>query len=192
MTEWITLVNEADEITGYEEKMKTHVEERLHRAFSLFLFNWEDKKLLIHRRAEGKYHSGGLWTNTCCSHPRKGEELSDAVVRRMGDELGLSFEWDVLQPPADMAPYGQLEELGKFRYYARFEHCAESEIDHVYYLPVKEKSIRLCPDPEEMSECKWVSMEALDQWMAEKPQDFTVWFPQALKFFRERIGQMDE
>lgn len=189
MSEWITWVNEADEIIGYGEKMDTHVKEQLHRAFSLFLFNWKDHKLLIHRRAEGKYHSGGLWTNTCCSHPRKGEELNDAVVRRMKDELGLTFSWDVQSPPADMAPYGKLEELGKFQYYKKYENCAESEIDHVFYLPVKEEGIAIDPDPEEMSECKWITMEELERWMAEKPEEFTAWFPTALEIFRNRIGE---
>lgn len=66
MEELLILVNENDEVIGFEEKMETHIKEKLHRAFSLFIFDKDNEKMLIHKRADGKYHSGGLWTNSCC------------------------------------------------------------------------------------------------------------------------------
>ena len=83
----ITLVNEQDEITGYEEKMKVHELGLLHRAFSVLIFN-KAGQLLIHQRAFSKYHSPGLWTNTCCGHPNKGESNDVAAYRRLGEEMG--------------------------------------------------------------------------------------------------------
>lgn len=172
MEDVLIWVDEQDREIGYGEKWITHQEEHLHRAFSLFLFRENDGKLLIHRRAEGKYHSGGLWTNACCSHPRKGENLRDAVIRRMEEELGLRLPDTALRP-------GSLKELGKFQYYQKYDDCAESEIDHVFYLSVCGDDISLCPDPGEITEVRWVTVRELKDWMAAHPQDFTAWFAPA-------------
>ncbi len=116
-------VDEQDREIGYGEKMDTHRREQLHRAFSLFLYNQKEHRMLLHRRAPGKYHSGGLWTNACCSHPRKVETLIRAVFRRAREELGL-----------ELAPDAPVTEVGKFQYYQKYETCAEHEIDHVFLL----------------------------------------------------------
>lgn len=172
MEDVLIWVDEQDREIGCGEKWITHQEEHLHRAFSLFLFRENDGKLLIHRRAEGKYHSGGLWTNACCSHPRKGENLRDAVIRRMEEELGLRLPDTALRP-------GSLKELGKFQYYQKYDDCAESEIDHVFYLSVSGDCVNLNPDPREIAEVRWVTVGALKDWMAAHPQDFTAWFAPA-------------
>ncbi len=84
----VILVNQDDQVVGEMEKMEAHVKGILHRAFSVFLFN-EAGELLLQQRAFSKYHSGGLWTNTCCSHPAPGEEVVEAALRRLKQELGI-------------------------------------------------------------------------------------------------------
>ena len=121
----LILVDDNDNEIGYGEKMETHITGKLHRAFSLFVFDKKSRSLLIHQRAAGKYHSGGLWTNSCCSHPRKGGALLDAVVRRAHEELGLEI-------PCGDGMVSGLTEVGKFQYFADFGDISEHEIDHVF------------------------------------------------------------
>jgi isopentenyl-diphosphate Delta-isomerase len=87
----ITLVDSNDNVTGYQEKLEVHKEGLLHRAFSILIFNSEGQ-MLIHQRALSKYHSPGLWTNACCGHPNKGEEILDAAHRRLEEEMGFDCE----------------------------------------------------------------------------------------------------
>ena len=89
--EYVVLVDEQDNAIGTMEKQQAHVEGVLHRAFSIFIFNSE-KKLLLQKRASSKYHCGGLWTNTCCSHPREKETILDAANRRLQEEMGMQCE----------------------------------------------------------------------------------------------------
>ncbi|MDO5151637.1 MAG: NUDIX domain-containing protein, partial [Oscillospiraceae bacterium] len=91
MNDLLILTDEMDNEIGYADKMSVHINEQLHRAFSLFIYNEKEQKMLIHRRAIGKYHSGDLWTNACCSHPRKGEELLNSIIRRTKEELGIDI-----------------------------------------------------------------------------------------------------
>lgn len=156
--EQVILVNEHDEITGVMEKMEAHKKALLHRAFSVFVFN-DKNELLMQRRATDKYHSGGLWTNTCCSHPRPGEDVLDAAMRRLYEELGFTTT---------------LSRAFQFRYRADFENgLAEHELDHVftgYY------NGEVFPDPKEVSEIAWWSPQTLDTHMQEHPEIFTAWF----------------
>ena len=107
MNDVLILVDEQDKEIGTEEKIDAHRKGLLHRAFSLFIYDSKLNKMLIQRRAINKYHSGGLWTNACCSHPRKGEDLNTAVYRRTIEELGVSI------PKADYE-IGKIKECGKF------------------------------------------------------------------------------
>ena len=91
--EYVILVDQDDQPLGLMEKMEAHEKGLLHRAFSAFLFN-ADNELLLQKRAKSKYHSGGLWTNTCCSHPRENEKLVDAVKRRLQEEMGIEADID--------------------------------------------------------------------------------------------------
>lgn len=179
----LILVNEQDEEIGVCGKWETHLKHRLHRAFSLFIYNEKDDTLLIHRRAEGKYHSGGLWTNTCCSHPREGEQLTCAVFRRTKQELGLDL--DALCRAEDRLP----EELGSFRYFEKYEIIAEHEIDHVFLLSIGTSDLALDPDPEEIAELQWIRMSELTKWMQESPEQFSAWFAPALRFVREKLNK---
>lgn len=158
----LILVDLDDRETGHGEKMDVHKKGLLHRAFSVFLFNGD--RLLIQRRAEGKYHSAGLWANTCCSHPRIGESLADAAARRLRLECGIE---DVT-----------LREAGRFVYRAVFPNgLTEYEYDHVL---VGEYAGPFTPSPEEASELRYVPVEALKQDMLASPEKYAVWFFTAL------------
>ena len=121
-TEYVILVDQTDQEIGIAEKLAAHLENRCHRAFSIFIFRYlnhpeQSPELLLQQRAFDKYHSGGLWTNTCCSHPRPGEAVLAAGERRLQEEFGI---------PAS------LRALGWFHYIAKFDNgLTENEVDHV-------------------------------------------------------------
>ena len=175
----LILVDDNDNEIGYGEKMETHIMGRLHRAFSLFVFDKNSKTLLIHQRAAGKYHSGGLWTNSCCSHPRKGETLLDAVVRRAYEELGLEI-------PCGDGMVSGLTEVGKFQYFADFGSISEHEIDHVFILETDGQA-RLHPDSEEVLDFMWIEPSRLTEWMLREPDCFTAWFAPALSIVKKSV-----
>lgn len=160
MADHIILVDLLDREIGYEEKMKAHVRPLLHRAFSIFLYH--DGKFLLQRRAFSKYHSGGLWANTCCSHPRRGETLAQAVDRRLREETGVSCP---------------VREVGSFIYCYKFnEKLYEYEYDHVF---VGDYQGEVAPNREEIEEMAWVSAEDLTAGLTERPLDYAPWLPQA-------------
>ena len=179
MEDLLILVDENDNEIGYGEKMETHITGKLHRAFSLFVFDKNSKTLLIHQRAAGKYHSGGLWTNSCCSHTRKGETLQDAVVRRAYEELGLRI-------PCGDGMVSGLTEVGKFQYFADFGDISEHEIDHVFIWET-DGQVNLNPDSEEVMDFMWIEPPRLTEWMQREPGSFTAWFAPALSIVKESI-----
>lgn len=153
---WVDLF---DKEIGSGEKLETHVKNQLHRAFSVFIVY--DGKMLIQKRALEKYHSGGLWANACCSHPRWGETLQDAVQKRMEEELGI--------PQGSCAP----EELFSFNYFSRYDGLSEYEIDHVF---LTDYHGGIQADSDEIMELRWISLEDLKKEMEEAPQAFSTWF----------------
>ncbi|MGN1417980.1 MAG: isopentenyl-diphosphate Delta-isomerase [Acutalibacteraceae bacterium] len=161
MNDELILVNLNDEPIGHLDKTQTHRTAQLHRAFSVFLYKIVDKKIymLLQKRAEDKYHSGGLWTNACCSHPRTGETLQEAVPRRMKEELGISTP---------------VREVFSFTYFHRFSQtCAEFEYDHVF---IGEWEEQVNPDPQEIAQTAWVEISELERQMTQNPDSFTAWF----------------
>ncbi len=156
--EFVVLVDEQDNELGVMEKLQAHQEGKLHRALSVFIFN-SKKQLLLQRRAEGKYHSPGLWTNTCCSHPRQGEHVREAAKRRLQEEMGLSCP---------------LHRVFTFVYHANMENgLIEHEFDHVYTgiadgLPK--------PNPDEVAQWRYISVDKLDEELRTAPETFTEWF----------------
>ncbi|MCR9062823.1 MAG: isopentenyl-diphosphate Delta-isomerase [Cytophagales bacterium] len=159
----ITLVNEKDEIIGYDEKIKVHREGLLHRAFSVLIFNKEGE-MLIHQRALHKYHSPGLWTNACCGHPNKGEDNAAAAYRRLKEEMGFNSD---------------LNYQFTFHYKADFSNgLTENEIDHVFF---GEYNQEFNANPEEVADYKWVDVEELKKDVLSDPQSYTVWFKEILK-----------
>jgi isopentenyl-diphosphate delta-isomerase len=158
MLEEVILVDENDNEIGYMEKMEAHEKALLHRAFSVFVFN-KNGELLLQQRALHKYHSGGLWTNTCCSHPRKGEEVIESAHRRLMEEMGFDCE---------------LELKHKFIYKAPFTNgLTEHELDYIF---TGEYEISPNPNPDEVASYKWIDMNELQKEIEEHPENFTVWF----------------
>ena len=156
--ELVVLVDTEDQEVGVMEKIEAHERGELHRAFSVFLFNHEGQ-MLLQQRAFTKYHSGGLWTNACCSHPRPGEVVESAAKRRLQEELGISAEIDY---------------RFNFLYKSDYENgLSEHEYDHVYFGSF---SGPLTPNEEEVHAYKYVSIKDLENWVKAKPEDFTTWF----------------
>ena len=156
--EHVVLVDEFDRAIGSMEKMEAHRRGELHRAFSVFLFNSKGE-FLIHQRAVGKYHSGGLWTNACCSHQRVGESVEAAAVRRLQEEMGME---------AELTPAFQ------FTYRAELDGgLIEHELDHVL---VGVSDALPHPNVDEVASYRYVGMEALLEEVAAWPDRFTAWF----------------
>jgi isopentenyl-diphosphate delta-isomerase len=162
MTELVVLVNEQDEQLGTMEKMEAHRSPHLHRAFSVFLFNSQGK-MLLQQRAFKKYHSPGLWTNTCCSHPRPGEETEAAALRRLHEEMGISTS---------------IHHAFSFVYQAQFDNgLMEHEFDHVF---IGQYNGAIAPNEAEVAGYCFKALEEIKADIAVKPQYYTEWFKIAL------------
>lgn len=159
--EEVILVDGNDREIGTEEKMKAHQEGKLHRAFSIFVFNSKGE-LLLQKRAKSKYHSGGLWTNTCCSHPRPGETLENSVHRRLKEEMGFDCE---------------LREIFSFKYKVKLENIFENEYDHVFIGKFDGKPH---PNPEEVDEWKWIKLKELKNDMKKNPDKYSYWLKKSI------------
>jgi len=157
MTE-VILVDENDIQTGVMEKMAAHQKAVLHRAFSIFIFN-DKGEMLLQQRALSKYHSGGLWTNACCSHPFPGEDTLDAANRRLQEEMGFETA---------------LKKAFDFIYTAAFDNgLTEYEFDHVF-TGTYNGSMNV--NPEEVNDYCYRSMEAVRESIINDPSRYTAWF----------------
>lgn len=155
--EAVILVNSSDEILGSMEKMEAHLRGELHRAFSIFIVN-PKSEVLLQQRALGKYHSGGLWTNTCCSHPRMNESNIDAGKRRLQEEMGFTCE---------------LTPAFHFIYKAELDNeLIENELDHVLIGTYSES---FTPNPDEVMDFRWLSLDDLKQDAQVNPGNYTAW-----------------
>ncbi len=158
MEEKVILVNEKDEQIGLMPKMEAHEKAVLHRAFSVFILN-EKGELMLQQRALHKYHSPGLWTNTCCSHQRDGEGNIEAGKRRLQEEMGFVTE---------------LEETISFIYKAPFDNgLTEHELDHVMVGYYEDEPII---NEDEVASWKWMDLEAVQDDINNNPDDYTEWF----------------
>lgn len=169
----LILVDIFDNELGKISKTEAHEKPMLHRAFSVFLFH--DNMMLIQRRAFHKYHSGGLYANTCCSHPRSADILGDASVRLM-EEVGISISKN------------DLKELFKFTYMTKFnENLFEYELDHVI---VGEYSGDFTINPDEVCEMKWVDISELSADMVKNPTKYSSWFlicaPKVIEYIKSK------
>lgn len=168
MAEYVVLVDEIDNEIGQMEKIEAHEKALLHRAFSIFVFN-DAGQMMLQRRALSKYHSPGLWTNTCCSHPRPGEDLQSATSRRIVEEMGFSCE---------------MKEVFHFIYKAPFDHgLTEHELDHVFTAKYNGDPVI---NPDEVEEWKWMEVDELLQDVKENPGNYTVWFKIALAEMKKK------
>ena len=172
--EEIVLVDEQDRPVGYEHKLRAHENGgRLHRAFSVFIFNAAGR-MLLQKRSVRKYHFGGLWTNACCSHPRRGQAVAEAARLRLKEEFG--FE----------SP--ELAEAFSFVYRAEdpASGLTEHEFDHVFCGQFDGEPK---PNPEEIDEWEWVDVDELAADVRRRPERYTPWFKVALeRVIRHRAG----
>ncbi len=170
----VILVDEQDKEIGTELKLKAHQDGKLHRAFSIFIFNSKGE-MLLQKRSPGKYHSGGLWSNACCSHPEPGEMTESAAHRRLKEEMG--FDCD-------------LKEFFNFTYRAKLNGgLTENELDHVF---VGNFDGEPKADPNEAEEVKWVNSEFLIRDIKRNPDKYTYWFRECcdrvVKLEKQRIS----
>lgn len=169
-TEQVILVDENDNPIGTAEKLQAHREGLCHRAFSVFIFC--NGLLLLQQRAQEKYHSPGLWTNTCCSHPRPGEEIISAAQRRLQEEMGLQVA---------------LTSVGRFHYIAHFNNgLVENEVDHVLMGIIDQQVIT--PNSIEVAAYRWVSIADLEKELTHTPQKFTPWLKCALEIVKKNCN----
>ena len=156
--EQVILVDPGDKEIGFAEKLEAHKLGLLHRAFSIILFD-QHGNMLLQKRASSKYHGGGLWSNSCCSHPKPDEDIIDAVKRRVKEELGIECT----------ATF-----LFKVKYDFDMKNgLREHELDHVFVGKVWETP---GPDPKEIDEIRWVTPDELNNWIDTDPESFTPWF----------------
>ncbi len=144
------------------DKLSVHQSGLLHRAFSVFIFNTKGE-LLLQQRAEEKYHSAGLWTNTCCSHPQFGEDISDAIKRRLKEEMGMRCKTQF---------------AFSFIYKVKFENgLTEHEFDHVYFGVTNDLPI---PERCEVKDWKYINLNALEEDINKQPQYYSEWLKLSL------------
>lgn len=166
--ERVVLVDEQDNSVGVEEKMKAHQLGLLHRAFSVFVYRYTDQGLefLLQQRHIHKYHSGGLWTNTCCSHPRPGETVIEAAQRRLKEEMNLDLK---------------LVMTGSFIYRSCFDNgLIEHELDHVLVGEYKQ-GMQILSDPTEVQNTVWKLLPDIQTDLKNAKLMYTPWFHQALE-----------
>lgn len=173
----IYLVNENDEIIGTSHKLEVHQRGLLHRAFSVFIYKKQDKiiEILLQQRHPKKYHSGGLWTNTCCSHQLPNEDIRESAMRRLKEEMGIACE---------------LTQIGVFHYRAEVgNNLIENEIDHVFMGELNNNlsESTINPDPKEVINYQWVKLDFLKQDVLEYPDKYTAWLPGALGLLVEAV-----
>jgi len=170
--ESVILVNSLDQAIGEMEKMQAHIDGVLHRALSVIVFNSKGE-MLLQQRAYTKYHTPGLWSNTCCSHPRPGENEYLAASRRLVEEMGISIE---------------LKKSFDFIYKAHFDNgLIEHEYDHVFfgtYDGIPKLNI------EEAHDYKWVVVSDLMEDMRSQPDKYTVWFRIIMEKMEERFPEL--
>jgi isopentenyl-diphosphate delta-isomerase len=170
--ELVVLVDQDDRKIGTMEKIEAHSTAALHRAFSVFIIN-KNQELLLQQRAFDKYHSPGLWTNTCCSHQRDGEATLDAGARRLMEEMGIKVP---------------LTELFTFIYKASFDNgLTEHELDHVCIGFSGDKpKINL----DEVAAFKWMPLNEIEKDLKQNPKNYTVWFAIIFdRFYKHILNQ---
>lgn len=173
MVENVILVDEQDNEVGFMEKIEAHEKALLHRAFSVFVFN-DNNELMLQQRAKSKYHSPLLWTNTCCSHQRKGESNISAGKRRLQEEMGFTCE---------------LEEVFSFIYKAPFDNgLTEHELDHVMIGKYNGEPV---VNPEEVESYKWMKLEEVKNDIENNPDAYTAWFKIIFEKSYEKIANFN-
>lgn len=168
----VILVDTNDNPVGQMEKLKAHLKGELHRALSILIFN-SDGEILLQQRAFSKYHTPGLWSNTCCSHPRPGEDSLEAATRRLQEEMGFTTP---------------LIKSFDFIYRAHFDNgLIEHEFDHVFFGTFDGEPVI---NPEEANDFEWVKLNNLMEDMRSSPENYTVWFRIIMEKMAERFPEL--
>ncbi len=169
MAEEVILVDAHDQELGLMEKMEAHRKGLLHRAFSVFVLN-QKGELMVQQRAAEKYHSGTLWTNTCCSHPRKGETAEEAAHRRLMEEMGFDCP---------------INKVLEFTYRAELDKgMIEHEYDHLF---IGEYNGEPNLNPDEAMAWKWMRLDDLSADIEDRPEQYTAWFKIIWKQFEAYV-----
>ncbi len=176
----VILVDAGDQVIGRMDKLPAHQQGRLHRAFSIVIYRQSDAEegtdgngveVLMHRRADEKYHCPGLWTNTCCSHPQPDIDIGQSALTRLSQEMGMT---------ADLHP------IGDFTYRAEFDNgLIEHEIDHVFIGAYNNGPIR--PNPLEVSAIEWMDLNELFDDISNHPSRYTPWVEQVLEMTEKHL-----
>ena len=174
---YVILVDDNDNKIGVEEKIKAHKNCQLHRAFSILIFNNNNEVLLQQRHIE-KYHSGGLWANTCCSHPAPNEEVEDAAHRRLQEELGFDAKLKFIKKV-----YYKTEELENSLY--------EHEIVQVFIGKIDEYTGTM--NTREVQDVKWMDIDTFLEDIEQRPDLYTFWIREYIKEidFKEELGKIN-
>lgn len=165
MANKVILVDKTDKEIGREDKMKVHQEGKLHRAFSIFIFN-KKGELLLQKRVKSKHHSAGLWSNTCCSHPRPNYKLKEEAERRLREEMGIETD---------------LKEIFSFIYKAKWGKMIEYEFDHIF-IGKFDRNPHL--NEKEAEDWQWIGQKELREDIKKNPEKYTYWFKKILKIWR--------
>ncbi|MFA0086735.1 isopentenyl-diphosphate delta-isomerase [Vibrio sp. 10N.286.49.C2] len=176
----VVIVDRLGNQIGVEEKLNTHRLGLRHLAFSVMLYRKTANgfEYLLQKRALNKYHSAGLWTNTCCSHPRPEESIIAASTRRLVEEMGIDATLE-------------LEDIGHISYCAKFSNgLTENELDHVVIAHIDDVATKLNPD--EASQCQWWSESQVDAHLANQRSDFTAWFPLVFEKIKRHLHQSNQ
>jgi len=186
MKDALVWVDDLDNETGYGDKPATHRDRILHRAFSVFIYNWRDRKMLLQCRADGKYHSGGLWCNACCSHPRFGETMLQTINRRLYEELGLNCSLGIADPDfsgCKIDANNTMYACGTFIYHTDFVDMGEDELDHVFLLFTDRADIsadrEISFEPDEIKAVRWMSLRDIESDYSSRPGSYSAWFQPA-------------
>jgi isopentenyl-diphosphate delta-isomerase len=169
--ETVLLVNEQDEVIGSMEKLEAHQKGLLHRAFSVFIH--QEGKVLLQQRSLNKYHSSGLWTNTCCSHPGPDETLSNAGSRRLKEEMGIDCP---------------VKASFHFIYKVQLDSgLIENELDHVLFGTYDGE---IYPNPDEVMDYKWMPWNELTNDVTLHPERYTAWLQILIADHKQKIEEI--
>jgi len=173
----VTLVDNTGNITGYAEKIEAHLRGQLHLAFSLMITRKRngETEYLLQQRAQDKYHSGGLWANTCCSHPMPEEQITDASQRRVFEELGIESQLS-------------MSNIGQICYRHTLDNnMIEHELDNILVAEVDELNWR--KNPNEVSQVKWWTESEVLASLSSEPSVFTAWFEEVFEYVKQHVTQ---
>lgn len=171
MAERVIIVDEEDQLIGFEEKLKAHKEGKRHRAFSLYILNSKGE-LLLQKRAQEKYHSGGLWTNSCCGHPRPAESVEHAVHRRLEEENGMR---------------SRIRKILTTTYTITLDNgLIENEVLHIFIGNTDQEPAL---NPQEAQDYKYISINDLEKDIKDNPQRYTAWLKIVFPLIKDQLRQ---